>query len=120
MPLSPVSDKARVDICDTVVDSQMSGGTQRLRTPSALSLLRGINTDAFNTLLNEVGQGNIFVGNTSDKVAVTRVLYPTQGYFTFGISDEDASKFTTGFQREFCICMKDDQTNIWWVDILSG
>ena len=102
----------------TSTDFNFSGTTQG--PGFVINTSSDINTDVFNTLLNEVGQGNIFVGNTSDKVAVTRVLYPTQGYFTFGISDEDASKFTTGFQREFCICMKDDQTNIWWVNILSG
>ena len=64
--------------------------------------------------------GNLLVGNEYDKVAVTAVFHPTSTDILFGISDEDASRFSTGAQRSFCIYMKDDPTNIWWANILSG
>ena len=65
------------------------------------------------------GDIEIPIASTSGKQLV-KTFYSTQRYFTFGISDEEASKFPVRYMTEFCICKKDDPSDIWWANILSG
>ena len=80
----------------------------------------GSNTNGLSSMVNEIGLANILIGNAVNKVTPVDVFNPTSSNFAFAVSEEDSSLFATGNQMMFCICMKDDQSDIWWANIISG
>lgn len=79
----------------------------------------GDNTNGVSRVVNEIGLANILIGNAVNKVTPVDVFHPASSSFLFAVSEEDSSLFATGNQMTFCICMKDDQSDIWWANIIA-